>query len=331
MGANSQIGAKRILAADIGGTSSRFAQFEFSEGGLAKRKVVWLKTADARSLGDLLAALPAAGLGLAAAEADLAVFAIAGPIEDGVFSKPPNIDWEVDLRNLGDRVRLNHAVLINDFLAQAFAPLSEVGQSARTILPGNPSARGTIAVIGAGTGLGKAFLVPDGRGGFVGAPSEGGHANFTPENQREQEFAAFVATRCGTRIAEWDAIVSGRGLTLIHEFLTGDRLEPKDVAAIFGESSEDLAWFARFYGRVCRCFALETLALGGMFIAGGVAAKNPEILTHPEFEREFRTSATMGDILARIPVKLVDDEESGLWGAAAYAVEELRRRENVRR
>ena len=326
MVASTQIAPKKILAADIGGTSSRFAQFEFSAGGLLKRKVVWLKTAEAGSLGDLLAALPKAGLGLTAVEADLAVFAIAGPIEDGVFSKPPNIEWEVDLRNLGDRVRLDRSVLINDFLAQAFAPLSEVGQAAMPVLPGNPSARGTIAVVGAGTGLGKAFLVPDGRGGFVGAPSEGGHANFTAENSRELEFAAFVAARTGAKFAEWDSVVSGRGLSLLHEFLSGEVLAPKDVAAKFADAPETLAWFARFYGRVCRCFALETLALGGLFIAGGVAAKNPEIVSHVEFEREFRSSTTMGDILARIPVKLVDNEESGLWGAAAYAVEELRRR-----
>lgn len=326
MGAGTQNTAKRILAADIGGTSSRFADFEFTATGLTKRNVVWLRTDDAHSLGDLLAALPATGFELAASAADLAVFAIAGPIEEGVFSKPPNIEWSVDLRTLGEFVALNRSVLINDFLAQAFAPLSEVGQRALTILAGTPSARGTIAVIGAGTGLGKAFLVPDGRGGFVGAPSEGGHANFAPETPREQEFAAFLATRFGAPFAEWEFVVSGPGLSALHEFLTGEQLLPKDVAAKFAHASETLAWFARFYGRVCRCFALETLALGGLYIAGGVAAKNPEIVKHPEFSREFRSSKTMAEILARIEVRLVDDEDSGLWGAAAYAVEELRRR-----
>lgn len=317
---------KRILAADIGGTSSRFADFELSAGGLTKRNVVWLKTDGARSLGDLLAALPANGFNLTALAADLAVFAIAGPIEEGVFSKPPNIDWSVDLRSLGEFVALNRSVLINDFLAQAFAPLSEVGTRALLILEGSASARGTIAVIGAGTGLGKAFLVPDGRGGFVGAPSEGGHANFAPETAREQEFANFLTTRFAAPFAEWEFVVSGPGLSALHEFLSGESLSPKDVAAKFATAPETLAWFARFYGRVCRCFALETLALGGLYIAGGVAAKNPEIVRHPEFAREFRSSKTMAEILARIEVKLVDDEESGLWGAAAYAVEELRRR-----
>lgn len=326
MVADTQNTVKRILAADIGGTSSRFADFELSAAGLTKRKVVWLKTGDAQSLGDLLAALPGAGFELSASAAALAVFAIAGPIEDGVFSKPPNIDWSVDLRALGEFVAVNRSVLINDFLAQAFAPLSVVGQRALAVLDGTPSARGTIAVIGAGTGLGKAFLVPDGRGGFVGAPSEGGHANFAPESGREQEYAQFLASRYGAPYAEWEFVVSGPGLSALHEFLTGERLLPKDVAAKFPEAAETLAWFARFYGRVCRCFALETLALGGLYIAGGVAAKNSEIVKHPEFAREFRSSKTMAEILARIEVKLVDDEDSGLWGAAAYAVEELRRR-----
>ncbi|PIY21009.1 MAG: glucokinase, partial [Deltaproteobacteria bacterium CG_4_10_14_3_um_filter_60_8] len=102
----------------------------------------------------------------------------------------------------------------------------------------------------------------------------------------------------------------------IHWFLSGEDLEPKDVGARFTPASETLAWAAKFYGRVCRDYALEVLALGGLYIAGGLAAQNPEMLAHANFRGEFLNSPTMAHILAKIPVLLIDNQDSGLWGAA---------------
>lgn len=121
-------------------------------------------------------------------------------------------------------------------------------------------------------------------------------------------------------------VVSGRGLTYIHRFLTGQKLRPEDIAKSFSSDSETLDWAARFYGRVCRNYALETLALGGVYIAGGVAAKSPELLTHNAFATEFRSSKTMSNILDQIPVFLITDEESSLWGSALFGLQSLRRR-----
>ena len=81
---------------------------------------------------------------------------------------------------------------------------------------------------------------------------------------------------------------------------------------------------ARFYARACRNYALQVLARGGVYIAGGVAAKAPVLVTHPEFEAEFRRSPTMAHLLAKIPVFLNRNEESGLWGAALAGVQKLR-------
>jgi len=88
------------------------------------------------------------------------------------------------------------------------------------------------------------------------------------------------------------------------------------VAFELSSETETLTWASRFYGRVCRNYALETLSLGGVYIAGGVAAKIPQLLKHRAFEDEFRSSSTMSDILKNIPVFLITNEESGLWGAA---------------
>ena len=117
-----------------------------------------------------------------------------------------------------------------------------------------------------------------------------------------------------------DTVVSGKGLSLVHQFLTGNKLQPAAVAAELSVGHDSQKWMARFYGRICRNFALQILAFGGVYIAGGVAAKIPDLVMHPEFRKEFRRSETMEHVLAKIPVMLNSNQESGLWGAAVQGV-----------
>jgi len=321
---------KKILVADIGGTSSRFASYALSASGeLTHIASNWLKTAEAKSFGNLLDQLRATPLELKPEAADVCVFAIAGPVERGVFCNPPLIPWEVDLRNSERDFGIRYFGLINDFLAQAYACRSPIGRKSKEILPGTADETAAVGVIGAGTGLGKAILLPDGDGGYVGGPSEGGHTNFPAETPREFELNEFLAKRCGGHYATWNDIVSGRGLSFLHEFLTGEKLEPAKVAAHFVEGSETFKWATTMYGRVCRNFALETLCFGGLFIAGGVAAKNPLLVTSSAFQKAFYDNHVHRKVLEKIPVYLNDNEESGLWGAAFYGVQALRRRRNA--
>jgi len=310
-----------ILAVDIGGTSSRFAHFELkAEQGLQLSESIWLNTKEAASFSDLLTQFSKVDFSLSLSDAAICVFAVAGPVEGGRYSRPPNISWDVDLESAAPAFGIKSFALINDFLAQAFACLSNPGQEAEEILPGKPINGSPIAVIGAGTGLGKALLVPNFSGGFSGLPSEGGHTNFAAENEEEFAFQKFLQKKIDrSKYLVWDEVVSGRGLSRIHEFLSGETVEPREVAgraAALG--SDTMNWFSKFYARVCRNFVLDTLSLAGVYIAGGVAAKNPEVLKSKEFEKSFRSSETHEDILSVVPLWLMDNQESGLWGAAEY-------------
>ncbi|MBE0586087.1 MAG: glucokinase [Desulfofustis sp.] len=310
---------KSILAADIGGTNSRFAHFRTAPGvPLSLVETRWLPTAAAGSFAELLAQLSAGGFSPAAMAADSAVIAAAGPVEHGTYCAPPNIAWDIDLARASDNGKMRRVALINDFVAQAYACRSPVGQNARVVLPGEARADGTVGVIGAGTALGKAILVQQGEDTVLAIPSEGGHGYFPFLNEQEFAFQRFYAEKSGQRHITGNLVVSGRGLRYLHWFLTGEDLAPQEVTARFTPLCETLAWAARFYGRVCRDFALEVLAQGGLYIAGGVAAKVPEIVTHDEFRREFYDSPAMGRLLAQLPVRLIDNEDSGLWGAAYY-------------
>ena len=317
---------KKILTADIGGTNSRFGYFETDgEERLALVQSKWFRTGDVKSFTHLIAVLNESDFPLKPFDADMTVVAVAGPVENGVYSAPPLIPWDIDITNAGENYGLRRCVLINDFIAQAFATRSPAGKSARKILPGNISSEGTVAVIGAGTGLGKAALVPDETGGHIAVPSEGGHASFPFVSDIELKFQRFVMQELGEEYVTGNHIVSGKGLSLIHHFLTGEKLETDAVMARCTSASETLAWAARLYGRACRNYALEVLSLGGMYVAGGVAAKLPAMLTHKAFSEEFLMSKTMSRILAHIAVSLITNEESGLWGAAVLGQQILKK------
>jgi glucokinase len=314
---------KRILAADIGGTNCRFGAFAVSGGSLEFEGSTWIRTADACSFDELLGLLAGTDFPLAGADADMAVFAVAGPVQGGVRSSMPNIPWDIDLEAPGQSAGRGRSMLINDFAAQAFATRTPAGDSAREVLPGTAAPDGVVAAVGAGTGLGHAALVADGAGGYRVVPSERGHAAFPFVSDREEAYGRFLRAHLGEPYTRGDTVVSGRGTAFLHEFLTGERLSPEEVTAGFEKKAETLAWFARFYARACRDYALTVVAAGGVFIAGGIAARTPAVVEHPEFRREFLLSPVMGELLATIPVRLMTDQESGLWGAARFGLQEL--------
>jgi glucokinase len=316
---------EKILSADIGGTNSRFAFFETGrDGRLRLVRTQWVKTTGFSSFVQLVDHVRSSAFPLPPEEADIAVFAVAGPVERGTKSAPPFISWDIDLSVVQKHFRLKKSILINDFVAQAYACRSAVGESAEEVLQGTIVPDAAVAVIGAGTALGKAALFPVAGRRFQAVPSEGGHANFPFVSEHEMKFAEFLVGELGEKYITANVVVSGRGLSYIHEFLTGKKRHPDEIAAEVSPDSETLVWASRFYGRACRNYALEVLALGGLYIAGGVAAKMPVLVKHEAFGMEFRSSRTMGHLLKKIPVFLITNEESGLWGGAFLGLQEIR-------
>lgn len=313
--------APNILTADIGGTNSRFAHFTTGPGGgLRLCRSVWTKTSDHRSFRAMLEYLKSTGFSLTPGQSDIFVVAVAGPVEDGLRCSPPFIAWDIDVSD----PYYGRCILINDFIAQAYSCLTRPGREAVRILDGTADQMAASAIIGAGTALGKAVLVPKLDGTAVALCSEGGHAGFPFETEREFEFHRFLTDKLGDKYITGNTVVSGKGLSYIHQFLTGHELAPQDVALSFQRFPETLEWASRFYGRSCRNFALEILAMGGVYIAGGLAAKNPELVTSKTFEKEFRSSDKLSYLLEKIPVFLIRDENSGLWGAAFLGLQKLK-------
>lgn len=338
-----------ILAADIGGTNSRFFLFSFEGGELCAREGVVLSSR-APTFPDLLEKLFEAWKGkkYTLDKVSRLAFAAAGPVEGGRI-RMTNADFCVEA--CAARPFFPHAdcLVMNDFEAQAWASLSPVArdllllhtgrmglapeeggiaEGAALDIPEGPAGvfhalSGTVsdapvAVLGAGTGLGAAWLLPPRGGAPSVLPSEAGHSPFPFDlsDADERGFAGFLASRLGTPVTA-EHVLSGRGLSLLREHLSGEAADPQTFTREegFGRSA-CCALFARFYGRFCRMAALSLLPQA-LVVTGGVAEKTPALVLHPAFHAEFlRARGAQRDFLRTVPVWLDRHPQSGLWGAA---------------
>lgn len=318
----------RILAADIGGTNCRLGHFSEKDNELVLEAISWIDTGSIAHTEELMEAFEKK-LSKTPHEVDAVVVAIAGPVEDFSRGTLTNGGLVVDFAPLNASGK--RFFLINDFMAQAYAVLSPEGERAKHIAgPDKPLRDGTRAVIGAGTGLGQAYLTrlnpgTDGSPAhWMSVPSESGHVGFPFVTDREHEFGKFLCKELAIPYATGDDAITGRGLACLHHFLTGNKLTPAEVGqTALNEESETLAWYARLYGRACRNWMLTTLCDGGLWIAGGIAAKNPKVITSPEFRNELYGSPKWTPYLKTIPVYLMENVNSGVWGAARFGQQQV--------
>ena len=249
------------------------------------------------------------------------VLAIPGPVTPADVLSFPNIKWGISKSSLKKFYPDTEISFINDFTAQAYGCLTEAVANALPLIK-TEQAQDDIAIVGAGTGLGHGTLKKTAQGGYLHLPSEAGQIPFPFANDEfEQRYCAFIIQKAGITNPVGDNVVSGRGLALLHQFITGKALSPSEITAELDAASETTQWFAKFYARDCRNYVLTTLAGGGkLFISGGVAIKNSFLVDNDAFRNEFlQGSDTAQDVLAHISVSLIRDERIGLFGAACYA------------
>ena len=255
---------------------------------------------------------------------DAACFAVAGPVLDG-HAEVTNLTWDISSASLQQQFPIEKVALINDFYAVALGvPL--LGEAdLRSLQRGKRVSLAPIAILGAGTGLGEANLVHDGSKWNVVA-SEGGHADFGPQD--EQQAGLYLSLQKQYGHVSWERVLSGMGLVNIHNFLTGQDREyddkiPAEIAKLAGAgdamANRTFEIFVDIYGSEAGNMALRVLAGGGVFLAGGVAARNIDRFTDGRFAKAFLRKGRFEPVLAEIPVDLITNPEVGLIGAVEMA------------
>lgn len=308
-----------IIAADIGGTNCRLGLFETSASGILTRKIVWVSSESMADTADFIKLLEEK-LEIRLAEGDALVAAIAGPVLGDGRGRLSNGKMEIDFGPYRGRYGNISFSLINDFTAQAHAALDHAN-GRRIGGPAEPSEDGRRAIIGAGTGLGYASMAfSDGR--WLILPSENGHAPFPFLNEDELRFGNFLCKKLNRPFARGDDVLAGRGLETLHLYLSGEKRQASRIGeSELSRDSLTLRWYSRFYARACSAWMLATLCAGGLWISGGIAARNPLCVENEFFTKELYADSRWSDFLRDIPIYLLEDNNSGLHGAARLGAE----------
>lgn len=321
-----------ILAGDIGGTKTVIGLFEQAGSGL---QAVREETFPSKSHATLEAILDRFLGGWSRPALRSACFGVAGPVIEG-RSKTTNLPWELDEPSLEKALKIPRVKLLNDLEATAYGMLHLDPTDLCVLQPGLKH-RGNIAVIAAGTGLGQGMLYWDGQHHHPIA-SEGGHADFAPRTELEVDLFNYLRREFGR--VSFERLLSGPGLFNIYRFLrdSGHAAEPEwlrqriaqgDPGAVISQiglagehplCTRSLDLFISIYGAEAGNLALKALAVGGVYVAGGIAPKILPRLQDGTFIRAFTDKGRLSDLLRSIEVKVALNPRAPLIGAAHYAL-----------
>jgi glucokinase len=318
-----EAGATLRLLADIGGTNARFAiqteagQFELTEV---------LACADYATLDDAMAAYlgQAAARGYPVSALRHAAIAIANPV-DGDMINMTNHHWRFSISQLRDKHNLTTLMVVNDFAALAMSlPSLEDGQRER--IGGGVELRDRpVGLIGPGTGLGVAGIIPVGER-WIALPGEGGHVSFAATNRDEAAILDVLWHDYGHVSAE--RLLSGMGLELIHRTLSTHKLPAAEITrraldASCAECLRTVAQFCAMLGSVAGNVALTLGATGGMYIGGGIVPRLGPLLAQSDFRRRFEDKGRLSAYLSRIPTYVITEQYPALRGVAAMLSDHL--------
>ena len=318
-----------LVTVDIGGTHARFAIARAKGSAIELGEPVTLRTSDFASLKTAWEAFEALADGPVPRAAAIAV---AGPVT-GETVRMTNNSWVLHIGSLTEQLDIEAVSIMNDFAAVAHAVANAAPADLVHVTgPDKPfPARGTISVIGPGTGLGVAHFhrYP---GGYQVNPTEGGHVDFAPVDAVDD--AILARLRAIHRRVSTERVNSGPGIVTIYQALAdlekGEAPLRDDhaiwTAAFKGSDSLALAAMDRFcmnLGSVAGDYALAHGA-GGVVLAGGLGYRLRNILQRSGFGDRFRFKGRYEALMASIPVKLITHPQPGLFGAAAAFIEEHR-------
>lgn len=307
------------LLADIGATNARFSLL--ANGVLGP--VVNLEVAGFARFADAVADFLRTK-GDQAPRA--ALLAVAGPVE-GERCRLTNCPWVIDGAELRTQFRLARVRLINDFAATAYSLPSLSAVDVHTIGSGTAVPGAPLAVLGPGTGLGVAGLVPGAKEAVVIA-GEGGHATIAGASRREDAVIDHLRGRFGHVSAE--RVISGAGLEHLHQAiaaLDGSGAPAGDAAEITRRALDGscptavaaLQMFCALLGAFAGNVALTFGACGGVHIAGGIAPRILGFLDRSEFRRRFEDKGRFRSYLEAIPSSVILHPAAAFLGLQALA------------
>ena len=310
-----------VLVADIGGTNARFAVATIDKANnITIDDVGHFLAADFETL----RAAVDAYLDTIRARPRRACFAAAGPVT------PTGVDftnshWTLSKEEIRTGLNLDTFEIVNDFHALAAGVTRLQPRDFVTVKDGEGDPAAPVLVIGPGTGLGQALIIPTLSGPQI-VSTEGGHVAFAPQTDQEIAIMKFIARERPRVVVE--ELLSGRGLTNIYDALCALRDQPQrairaseiTMSAIKGDDPlavQTVAVFCEVLGRTARNAVLAAGARGGVILGGGILPRIRDVFLKSGFVGAFLDSNSMREYIAPIPVRMIVGDHAPLYGAAS--------------
>lgn len=343
----------RLIAGDIGGTKTTLQLVEVAEGK-ATLNTLYQASYPSQEFRDLV---PIVQQFFVEAKQELserylpetACFAIAGLVVNQT-SHSTNLSWFLDAQRLERELEMSSVSLINDFAAVSYGVLGLEASDLETLQAGQIQGNAPIGIIGAGTGLGEGFLVPQ-ASGYEVFTTEGGHTDFAPRSEREFQLLEYLQNKLNLNHVSVERVVSGQGIVAIYQFLR-DRAfasespqvaevvrrweqqpehseKKKDPAATISQAAWEesdrlsemtMQMFIEAYAAESGNLALKLLPYGGLYIAGGIAPKNLPLIQKSSFLEVFKQKGRLSPALEGVPIHVVLNTQVGLLGSVRYAL-----------
>jgi glucokinase len=324
-----------ILAGDMGASKTRLALFDTENEKLEPE----LEQEYLSAQHDSLESIVAEYLQAHSVKPKAACFGFAGPVRNGQ-ALATNLPWKVSVKDLSKSIGTERVQLLNDLEANAYGIACLDESEFCTISQATKAEPGNAGLISAGTGLGEAGMFWDGHD-LRPFSSEGSHCDFAPQNEQQYKLLIYLQRRYGH--VSWERVVSGMGLRDIYTFLLESGYGPdpdwlveevltgQSGAVISRHALEHdselcdatLDLFVSCYGAEAGNLALKYMAIGGIYLGGGIAPKILSRLQEPIFIESFTNKGRFAELLKQIPVKVILNEQTALLGAARYASNRL--------
>jgi len=331
-----------ILAGDIGGTNSRFKLYDFGASkDIIEKKYFSQKYTGVEPI--IRQFLEEVKEHLNGQWPCVCVIAVAGPVVNNVAAQVTNVKhWEpIDGPKLSKNLKIDIVNVINDFVAVGYGVLGLNHKDEKEILvlnEGKPLSQRPKAVLGAGTGLGEAYLTWNG-GAYETHGTEGGHTSFAAQSDLEWRLLKHLKETLRLHHVSAERMVSGLGIPIIYEFLAKEQphlLSQAVQSKLSAELNKNLhgqlimqsahsgdilarravELFIDLYGAEAGNLALKTFPFGGLYVAGGIAKDNAALLKRDSrFMNAFIAKGRMEKVLVDIPVYVVLHDNVGMLGA----------------
>jgi len=328
-----------LLVGDIGGTNANFAVVTFVDSVPQLLVTLNAQSQQVEQYHTLIQAVCDRLESEHQIQVRSACFGIAGIVQDHCQCvEPTNLEVKFDAREITEQTQLQELIVINDFEAVATGVDHVADQDLICVKDGSGLSKANKAAFGAGTGLGKVGMVwhrPAQQ--YLPVASEGGHSDFAVYDALDIALTAYIQQEKGNEApVSWEDVLSGRGIRRIYQFLGTQKAYPETevsreiASADFNpdkisqyadqdaRARETFTLYAQWSGRCARNWALDMCAFNGLYIAGGIAAKNLAVFHDDAFTKTFCANDVHTEFLQQTPVYVVADYYVTLYGAAAY-------------